>query len=136
MRRIVEDLPVAETPARLSKVAEDLVASFRKTPSEDPGRSRPRPTHAVALLIEELMTKHEIGRQSAVQKIRDEWPSLVGPANAGYSHPVQIERGRLWVQASHAVVRNEIFMHKEQIVERIRALPGCGEVRSIRVGPA
>ena len=127
---------MGETPSRLSRIAEDLVASLRRTPSEDPDRSRPKPTQALSALIEELMTKHEIGRPSAVQKIRDEWPAIVGPANAGYSHPVQIERGRLWVQASHAVVRNEIFMHKEQIVERIRALPGCAEVRSIRVGPA
>jgi hypothetical protein len=86
--------------------------------------------------VEELMVKHQIGRPSAEQAIRDDWVKIVGPANATYSHAVRIERGVLWVQASHAVVRNELFMHKEQIVERIRMIPGCQDVRLIRIGPS
>lgn len=125
-----------DEPARLSRIAEDLVASLRRTPSEDPARSKLRPTRDLAGLVEELMVKHQIGRPSAEQAIRDEWVKIVGPANASYSHAVRIERGRLWVQASHAVVRNELFMHKEQIAERIRMIPGCAEVRSIRIGPS
>ena len=124
------------TPARLSRLAEDLVASFRKTPSEDPFKSKLRPTRDLSALVEELMVKHQVGRPSAEQAIRDEWANIVGAANAMYSHAVRIERGRLWVQASHAVVRNELFMHKEQIVEKIRKIPGCGDVKSIRVGPS
>jgi hypothetical protein len=123
-------------PARLSRLAEDLVSSFRHVDSEDPSRSKLRPTQELPALIEELMQKHQIGRPSAEQSIRDEWVAIVGPANAMYSHAVRIERGRLWVQASHAVVRNEIFMHKEEIVARIRLIPGCQEVKSIRVGPS
>jgi hypothetical protein len=40
-------------------------------------------------------------------------------------------RGRLLVLTSHAVVRQELFMHRETILERVQAVPGCGHVREI-----
>ena len=49
---------------------------------------------------------------------------LVGPANASYSHPVVVERGLLVVLVSHAVVRNELFLHREAITAKVRKLPG------------
>jgi hypothetical protein len=58
---------------------------------------------------------------------------LVGTANAAYSHPVTIERNRLLVLASHAVVRNELFLHRDEIVARIRELPGCAHVKSLNL---
>ena len=55
----------------------------------------------------------------------------VGTANASYSHPLVIEKSLLVVLVSHAVVRNELFMHKEAILEKLRPLPGCGGVKGL-----
>jgi len=63
--------------------------------------------------------------------IREKWPELVGVANATYSHPVVVEHGLLVVLVSHAVVRNELFLHRESIVEKLRRLPGCSAIRGI-----
>jgi hypothetical protein len=53
---------------------------------------------------------------------------------AAYSHPVRIEQGRrLLVHASHAVVRNELFLNRAAFVERIRKLPGCAGVKELWV---
>ena len=79
------------------------------------------------------MTEHQVGRPSAEQSIRDQWPALVGTANATYSHAARIERGRLIVLAAHSVVRNEIFHHREEIVARIRKLPGCETIKSLNI---
>ncbi len=79
------------------------------------------------------MVTHQIGRPSAEQSIRDHWAELVGPANASYSHAARIERGRLIVLAAHAVVRNELFLHREEIVQHIRKLPGCEGIRSLNL---
>jgi hypothetical protein len=85
-------------------------------------------------LIDSLRAKHGIGIPTAEQAIRDKWPEIVGPANASYSHAVRIdERGRLEVHASHAVVRNELFMNRAEIVERLRKLPGCASIKQIRL---
>ncbi len=124
-------MPSPSEPPHFSRSAEELIAALRRLPSE-PGRQRRRPTRDAASLVEDLMVKYQIGRPSAEQTIRDHWTELVGAANASYSHAVQIDpRGRLAVIASHSVVRNELFLHRQTILERIRQLPGCGHVRSL-----
>jgi hypothetical protein len=122
-----------DQPHQFSKLAEELVGDLRGVEFEEPRRSQKRPTKDLAAVVEELMVKHQIGRPSGEQTIRDQWPTLVGAANASYSHPVRIERGRLLVLAAHSVVRNEIFLHREEIVQRVRKLPGCEELRSLNI---
>jgi hypothetical protein len=121
-------------PHRFSRVAEDLIASLRRVPSEDPKGIRRRPSHEFVELIDSLRAKHGIGRPTTEQAIRDQWSQVVGPANASYSHAVRIdERGRLVVHATHAVVRNELFLNRAEIIERIRRIPGCAGIKQIHL---
>jgi hypothetical protein len=121
-------------PHRFSRVAEDLIASLRRVPSEDPRGMRRRPAHEFVELIDSLRAKHGIGRPTTEQAIRDKWTEVVGPANASYSHAVRIdERGRLVVHATHAVVRNELFLNREEIMERIRRIPGCASIKHLHL---
>jgi hypothetical protein len=125
---------MAGEPHRFSRVAEDLIASLRRIPSEDPRGIRRRPSREFAELIDGLRSKHGIGRPTAEQAIRDLWPEIVGPANASYSHAVRIdERGRLVVQTSHPVVRNELFLNREEIIGRIRRVPGCAAIARLHL---
>ena len=117
----------------LSKLAEELVGDFRGLAGDEPRRAIKRPTQPLATLVEQLLVKHQIGRPSAEQAIRDQWVELVGTANAGYSHAVRIERGRLLVLTAHSVVRNELFHHRDEIARRVRALPGCEGVKSLNL---
>jgi hypothetical protein len=120
-------------PHRFSRAVENLVASFRHLP-QDRGRSRRRAITPLTDVVDQLLTKYQIGRPSAEQTIRDNWPALVGPANAAYSNAVRLDRGRrLLVHASHSVVRSELFLHRAAIVERIQKLPGCAEIKEIFV---
>ena len=120
-----------DQPHQFSRIAEELVGDLRGIESDEPKRSRKRPTQPLADLVEQLMQKHQIGRSSPEQTIRDHWREIVGSANAAYSHAVAIERNRLTVLTSHAIVRNELFLHKDEILVRIRKLPGCGDVKSL-----
>jgi hypothetical protein len=119
-----------DAPKEFSHEVENLIASFRGLP-EDESRARHRPTQDLAKLIDELLIKHRISHDSLEHSIREKWPELVGAPNAAYSHPVVIERGQLLVLVSHAVVRNELFHHRLQILDKLRKLPGCGEIRGI-----
>jgi hypothetical protein len=121
-------------PHRFSRAAEDLIASLRRIPSEDPRGIRRRPSKGLVELIDGLRAKYGIGTPTAEQAIRDRWPEIVGPANASYSHAIRIdERGRLMVHASHAVVRNELFLNRDEIIERIRRLPGCASITRLHL---
>lgn len=125
---------MSKEPASFSRQAENLIAALRRVPDTTPERMKKRPTKELSGLVEELMVKFQIGRDSPEQLIRDNWPELVGPANAHYSHAAQIDpRGKLVVLAGHAVVRNELFIHRQTILERIRKLPGCSHVRELHI---
>lgn len=121
---------MSETTKEFSREIENLVAGFREVP-EDKGRSRKRPTQELGDLVEALMVKHKIGRASAEQTIRDHWVQVVGGAHAAYSHAVTIEATKLHVLVSHSVVRNELFHHRQAILAKIKALPGCATIRGL-----
>jgi hypothetical protein len=125
---------MADEPHRFSKVAEELIASLRRIPSEDPRSMRRRPSREFVELVDLLRAKHGIGRPTAEQELRERWPAIVGEANASYSNAVRIdERGRLVVHATHAVVRNELFMNRAEIIDRIRKVPGCASIKQIHL---
>jgi Dna[CI] antecedent, DciA len=117
-------------PKEFSRAIENMIAGFRALP-EDPGRSRRRPTVDLASLVDELLVKYRISHDSIEHSIRDQWAVLVGPGNASYSHPLAVERNLLVVLVSHSVVRNELFMHREAIVEKLRKLPGCDHIKGL-----
>lgn len=95
---------------------------------------RRRPLQPVGELVDALRSKHGIGRPTAEQAIRENWTEIVGPANASYSNAVRIdERGRLVVHASHAVVRNELFLNRAEILERVRRVPGCELIKQLHL---
>jgi hypothetical protein len=122
-----------EQPHHVSKLAESLVADLRGIAPDAPRRATKRQTRPLADVVEQLMQKHQIGRTSPEQTIRDRWPALVGAANALYSHPARVERNMLTVLAAHSVVRNELFHHRAEIVARIRKLPGCGDIKALNL---
>lgn len=126
-------MSASNQPHQFSRIAEELVGDLRRVAFDDPKRSKKRPTQPLAALIEDLLQKNQIGRSSPEQLIRDHWVELVGSANASYSHPARIERNQLVVLAAHAVVRNELFHHREEIVARVRKLQGCGTIKSLNL---
>jgi hypothetical protein len=122
-----------DQPHQFSRLAEELVGDLRGVPFDEPRRSRKRATQPIASVLDQLLQRHEIGRSSPEQSIRDHWVELVGSSNASYSHPARIERHQLIVLAAHAVVRNELFHHRAEIVARIRLLPGCDHVKLLNL---
>jgi hypothetical protein len=122
-----------DQPHAFSKLAEELVGDLRGISPEIPRRSVKRATQDIRAVVEQLVAKHHIGQDSIEQTIRDHWPEIVGAANASYSHPANIERNRLVVLASHSVVRNELFHHRDQIIERLHQIPGCATIKSLNL---
>lgn len=121
---------MAGEPKAFSHEVENLIASFRGLPSDE-SSARTRKTQDLGALIDELLVKYRISHDSIEHSIREKWAELVGRANAAYSHPVVVERGQLLVLCSHAVVRNELFHHRLQILGKLRQLPGCDGIKGV-----
>lgn len=119
-----------EDVKEFSREVENLIAGLRDLP-EDQGRSKRRKANDLGALIDELLVKYRISHDSLEHSIREKWVELVGAPNAAYSHPVVVERGQLLVLVSHAVVRNELFHHRLMILDKLRKLPGCAEIRGL-----
>ena len=117
-------------PTAFSRAVENLIAGFRGLP-EDEGRSKRRRTTDLAALVDELLVKHRISHDSLEHSIREKWAELVGAANAAYSHPLVVEKNLLVVLVSHAVVRNELFQHRETIIAKLKLLPGCAGIKGL-----
>jgi hypothetical protein len=120
--------------APFPRAARELVAALRGVPDDTPPRQFKRPTRALAPLLEELLVKHQIGRSTPEDAIRENWPALAGPAIAHYSHAAQIDpRGRLVVLYNQSVAGAELRFHQDTILARIRELPGCGQIKALLI---
>lgn len=119
-----------DEPKEFSRAVENLIAGLRELP-EDRSRSRKRKPTELGALVDELLVKYRISHDSLEHSIREKWPELVGVANASYSHPVVVERNLLVVLVSHSVVRNELFLHRDSILAKLRKLPGCAEIKGL-----
>ncbi len=95
-----------------------------------------RATRDLAELVESLRVKYRIGRLGPEDAIREAWPEVVGAANAAYSHPIRIDGRRLIVAATHSVVRNELFLNRAEIIERIGKIPSCAGVTDLHITSA
>ena len=125
---------MSDQPRPFSKLAEELIGAFRRAPTREPRNMRKRPTRDMTSLVEELSVKYQIGRSSPEEAIREQWPELVGTALASGSHPVRLDRGRrLLVHVSESVIREELFLNRAQIVQRIQQLPGCSGVTELLI---
>ena len=85
--------------------------------------------------MDQLIAKHRIGGSGPEDGIRERWAELVGTANASYSHPARLEREGtvLIVLTTHSVVRNELFLHRLSIVEKLKKLPGCSGIKRLHI---
>jgi hypothetical protein len=121
---------MSDEPKEFSRAVENLIAGFRVLP-EDSSRSKRRTPTDLTALVDELLIKYRISHDSLEHSIREKWVELVGVANASYSHPVVVEKGLLVVLVSHAVVRNELFLHRQAILEKLRKVPGCTAIKGL-----
>ncbi len=120
------------TPMRFDRHVENLIAALRGLP-EDKGRSNPREPHSSEKLMEQVLERYRLLEKTPEQTILENWASLVGPANAEYSRLMRIDESRqAIVGVTNPVVRQELFFHRREVLERIRALPGCGRIAGIR----
>lgn len=117
-------------PKEFSRAVENLIADLRELP-ESKSRAKNRKPSELTTLVDELLVKYRISHDSLEHSIREKWPELVGVANASYSHPIAVERNLLVVLVSHAVVRNELFQHRETIMEKLKQLPGCAHIKGL-----
>jgi hypothetical protein len=116
---------------KFERHVENLIAALRGLP-EDPSRSILREPRSSDRLVEEVLESYRLGAKTPEDTIMENWPDVVGAANAEYSRLMRIdERNRVIVGVSNPIVRQELFFHRIEIAGRLRRLPGCSRIRAV-----
>jgi hypothetical protein len=116
-----------------TRKVENMIAAFRGLPT-DRSVSKLRETAPVGDLVAGVMEKYRVGMPSREDTIMQNWDKVVGAANASYSHLMRIENERrVFIAVTNSIVRQELFFHRKLVLERIQALPGCKDLRDLRL---
>jgi len=115
-----------------SKDEEATIAAFRGTPVD---RSQMRLRNGRVELgsaLEVLIEKHHIGKASPTQILLDNWPRIVGDANARHCAPGPITRGHaLVILCAHPARRRELMFWEDRIMTALRTIPELAHIRRL-----
>ena len=112
---------------------ENMVADFRELPINRSG-ARIRRMSSIGALVDKLISKHNINQVRLESIIMEHWKNLLGPERAHRCVPQKITKDQsLIILTSNATLRNELFMSRNDLLEKIQQLPGCQNLKSVIV---
>ena len=88
-------------------------------------------TQTIASVIRDYLKEAQIeGKLKEVQVVNS-WEELVGKAIARRTTRIYIKNGKLYLHMNSSIVKNELMMHREGIIERINTKAGEEMVKEI-----
>ncbi len=88
-------------------------------------------TEKLGALIRNYVRDNQLERKLTEVDIISSWTGLLGKTVASYTQELRIRNGTLFVKISSPVVRNELFMMKEEIRKRLNERAGTEIVTQI-----
>lgn len=88
-------------------------------------------TQPLSAILKEFVEQHRIERKLKEVDVVQGWEDLLGKTIAHYTKNIYIRNGNLFVEISSAVVKNELFMMREEICRRINENAGQKVVSKI-----
>ncbi|MBE9510063.1 MAG: DUF721 domain-containing protein [Bacteroidetes bacterium] len=88
-------------------------------------------TQTIANVIKDYLKETQIeGKLKEVQVVNS-WEELVGKTIARRTNRIYIKNGKLYLHMNSSIVKNELLMHREGIIERINSNAGEEIVKEI-----
>ena len=88
-------------------------------------------TQTIASIIKDFLKEAQIeGKLKEVQVVNS-WEELVGKAIAHRTNRIYIKNGKLYLHMNSSIVKNELMMHREGIIERINTNAGEEIIKEI-----
>lgn len=113
-----------------SKKDQKLVSEFLGLPINQ-SRSYLRKAKSFDSLIDIAFKKYKVGEDRPHQAIMENWKDIVGSKNAHRCTPTNASAHSLTVSVSNPIIRSELQFNKRNILNKIRALPGCENISSL-----
>lgn len=123
--------PTAMPPFQFRKSVERLIANLRGIPENYEGEA-PKTEKDVSSIVDRLVDRYKIGVESLENRIIDNWPQIVGPANAKNCYPNRIDRERtLIIAVSNPIIRQELEFNKRLILQNLHKIEGAKKIRTL-----
>ena len=88
-------------------------------------------TQSLGEVMKEFIKANRIERKLKEVDVVQSWENLLGKTIAGYTRNIYIRKKILFVEISSSVVKNELFMMREEIKRKINEKEGEEIVRTI-----
>lgn len=119
-------------PFRYSRSTQKLIANLRGIPENYKPENNWATEKGLDSIVDRLLKKYKIGEESIEDLIRENWPKIVGPANAPHCSPSRIERDTtLFIAVANPVIRQELQFNKSMILSNVRLLKGGNKIRNV-----
>lgn len=81
-------------------------------------------TQSLSEVLKEYIKQNRLDKRLKEVDIVQGWEDLLGKTIAGYTRNIYIRNGILYVEISSSVVKNELFMMREELCRRINENAG------------
>lgn len=81
-------------------------------------------TQSLADVLRDYINENNIGKKLKEVDIVQSWEDLLGKAIAHYTKKISLRNRILFVEISSSVVKNELFMMREEIVRKLNEKAG------------
>jgi len=93
---------------------------------------RRRQTQPLGEIIQELLKLQHLDRKLNETRLLDSWVGVVGGAISKYTSDLYIKNKVLYVKISSAVLRNELLMSRQILVDSLNKNVGAEVITDIR----
>jgi predicted nucleic acid-binding Zn ribbon protein len=88
-------------------------------------------TQKIGEVIKEYLQESNIDKKLKEIELINSWEKIVGKPVANRTKKITLKEGKLYVYLKSSVVRNELFMMREKLVEEINKRTGEDLVKEI-----
>jgi hypothetical protein len=115
-----------------NRKVENLIAELRSLPSNK-SVSKLRGTLGIGEALDSVLDRYRINKPRLEELIMKHWDYIVGENRSHRSAPQRIVRGtELIVMVGNMTLRQELEFEKRQILSRLRQIPECSSINSVR----
>ena len=81
-----------------------------------------RQTQTVSNLLDEFFSDNLQAKEKLMEsRVLNNWEKVLGHGVASVTRKLRFSRGKLYVELSSAIVRNELLLSKQRIIARLNA---------------
>ena len=96
------------------------------------GDTRKNQTLSFNNIIPDIIDELDLNESFFLERIAEKWPEYVGNILSSHSTPDRIFSNILFIRVDHSAYSNELSMHQDRILRKIKDDFGSGFINAIR----